>query len=484
MRADEIAKRLDVRAGYELVTYREVGLPIFSVHAMALVQERQERSCIEEFVLRAMVAGLETVAQIEGILGLPRRIVATTLADLVRQEAIRTSAGGDRVSVTDRGRELLSERELVSPAEQTVWFPYDGLLRRPKWFGDTQLLRPSDLREQGIAAIRAIPARPPEVDELGAAEVSEVVRLAASAARSERQILRIQTVEKRYRMYLPALALFYRAVEGDEIQVGFAIEGRLSQEHELAFARGGGPERQAMFDGLRDKSSMPRLDGPLAGRAAELLEAASALRRDVAQITSTRSAVDKAAVAHVLAGTDEARAEAAKKEEGARSTLSAAEAGLNKALVRPLPVYEHPGILEAAVRDAKQRLVILSPWIRHAVVTDAFLRGLQKACGRGVRVSIGFGLGDVDEGEKAWDADARRALEQAAKDLPNLVVRRLGNTHAKVLIQDSDLMVITSFNWLSYRGDASRPFREEWGTLVRDARVIEEFHSEVIKRFA
>ena len=56
MRADEIAKRLDVRAGYELVTYREVGLPIFGVHARALVQVRQERSCIEEFVLRAMVA--------------------------------------------------------------------------------------------------------------------------------------------------------------------------------------------------------------------------------------------------------------------------------------------------------------------------------------------------------------------------------------------------------------------------------------------
>lgn len=77
MRADEIARRLDNRAGYELLTYREVGLPFFGLHATALVQEKQERSCIEEFALRAFASGLESEEQIQGILGLPERIVAS-----------------------------------------------------------------------------------------------------------------------------------------------------------------------------------------------------------------------------------------------------------------------------------------------------------------------------------------------------------------------------------------------------------------------
>ena len=65
-----------------------------------------------------------------------------------------------------------------------------------------------------------------------------------------------------------------------------------------------------------------------------------------------------------------------------------------------------------------------------------------------------------------------------------LEVRRLGDTHAKVLIKDSDFFVITSFNWLSFRGDPSKPFREEWGTMVRDPTLVDDFYSEIVKRFS
>src|SRR5438876_669493 len=104
MTPDEVAKRLDNRAGYELITYREVGLPIFGISATALLLERQERSCIEEFTLRFLSAGLNLPAQIRGVLGLPQRIMDTTLADLVRQEAIRTSTGKEELILAERGK--------------------------------------------------------------------------------------------------------------------------------------------------------------------------------------------------------------------------------------------------------------------------------------------------------------------------------------------------------------------------------------------
>ena len=58
------------------------------------------------------------------------------------------------------------------------------------------------------------------------------------------------------------------------------------------------------------------------------------------------------------------------------------------------------------------------------------------------------------------------------------------DTHAKVLVKDSDFFVITSFNWLSFRGDPSKAFREEWGTIVRDPPLVDDFYAEIIKRFA
>lgn len=483
MTPDEIAKRLDNRAGYELITYGEVGLPIFGVYATALIQERREQNCIEEFALRALSTGLNTSVQIQGILGLPRNIIDTTLADLVRQEAIRTTSGSDRLTLTERGKQIVSEAEVLYPAKQTIWFPFDGLLRRPKWYGGTAFLKPNEAKERGLPQLKAIPARGPTVDELSAAEVSEVVRLAVGASRGEREVLRVVTIEKRFRQFLPAVALVYRALQHDEVQVSFAIDGRISQEHELAFARGGGLERQPIFERLQEKVQLP-LDGILGGRVAEIVEAAEDLRLKMAHVTTSRSARDRASLAVIKAGSEVQRAEASAAEEQAIDDLAQSEADLKKAPVRPLPVYEHPAIFDEALSTATHRLLVVSPWIRRAVVDDAFLRNLRRACDRGVQVSIAFGLGEEDAGEKPWDAEARQKLEKLSNELPLLDVRRLVNTHAKVLVKDSDFFVITSFNWLSFRGDPSRAFREEWGTIVRDRRLVDDFYAEIIQRFA
>jgi phosphatidylserine/phosphatidylglycerophosphate/cardiolipin synthase-like enzyme len=325
--------------------------------------------------------------------------------------------------------------------------------------------------------LKAIPARGPEVNELSAADVSEVVRLAAAARKGEREVLRILTVERRARQVLPAVALVYRALQGDELQVGFAIDGRISQEHEIAFARGGGLQRQPIFQGLLEKVRL----APLPGRVAELVQAAEAQRKE-SGTTGSRSAVDKAALAVVAARSEAERAEAEAAEKRAREALKEAESRLQRGPVRPVPVYEHPEILEQAMETAQSRLLIVSPWIRRAVVNQSFLQSVRRACKRGVTVSIGFGLG-ADPGERPQDVEARQKLETLSEELDLLQVRRLGDTHAKVLVKDSDFFVITSFNWLSFRGVPSKPFREEWGTMVRDPALVDEFYAEIIERF-
>lgn len=480
MTPHEVAQRLDNRAGYELITYREVGLPVFSVLATAMIQERQERSCIEEFSLRALAAGLTTQEQVEGILGLPSAVVESTLADLLRQEAITTN--GDRVLLTARGKELADDAAGFAPSEQTIWFPYDGLLRRAKWYGGSMFLKPNEAQELGLTEVKPNPLRGPNTDELSPTEISDVLRLAVGAKPGEREVLRVVSIEKRFRQFLPAVALAYRRIGHDDIQLGFAIDGRISQEHELAFARGGGLERQQIFRELHEKPQVA-ISGPLSGRLGKIIDAASELRNKAARVTTSRSALDAASLAVVTSGSDSQREDATAAEKGARAELQEAQADFQRAPVRPLPVYEHPGVLEDAISTATTRVLIVSPWIRQAVVDDSFIRSVRRACERGVQVAIGFGLGEDDNAEKRGDAEARRKLENLANDVGALTVRRLGDTHAKVLVKDSEFFVITSFNWLSFRGDPARPFREEWGTIVRDAALVDEFYTEMIKRF-
>jgi phosphatidylserine/phosphatidylglycerophosphate/cardiolipin synthase-like enzyme len=100
-----------------------------------------------------------------------------------------------------------------------------------------------------------------------------------------------------------------------------------------------------------------------------------------------------------------------------------------------------------------------------------------------VAITIGYGLGPSDEGARQSDDEAERELLQLARDRASVVVHRLGDTHAKVLIKDAEYCVTTSFNWLSFLGDPRRSFREEWGTKVTDPSYIEHFYEELRKRF-
>lgn len=125
--------------------------------------------------------------------------------------------------------------------------------------------------------------------------------------------------------------------------------------------------------------------------------------------------------------------------------LEEAESALGRVPVRLLEVHEHPDLLVQALESAGDRLLIVSPWIRAAVVNRDFLRSLEPCAQRGVHIAIGYG---IDDGKTTYERDAeaeRQLLDLAARHEAVRVVR-LGDTHAKVLVVDQDFVVVTSFN--------------------------------------
>ena len=101
-----------------------------------------------------------------------------------------------------------------------------------------------------------------------------------------------------------------------------------------------------------------------------------------------------------------------------------------------------------------------------------------------MKIYVGYGLGEPDRDERHWDEQARLALEKLADRHPSFVMRRLGDTHAKVLIKDDEFFVISSFNWLSFKGDPNRTFREEWGALVAIPERVDDLFQRMVTRFA
>ena len=77
----------------------------------------------------------------------------------------------------------------------------------------------------------------------------------------------------------------------------------------------------------------------------------------------------------------------------------------------------------------------------------------------------------------------QESLPELARSYNNFYLKHLGDTHAKNLSSDKKLAVITSFNWLSFKGDANREFRDERGTVISDSQKINELFNSYMERF-
>jgi phosphatidylserine/phosphatidylglycerophosphate/cardiolipin synthase-like enzyme len=123
--------------------------------------------------------------------------------------------------------------------------------------------------------------------------------------------------------------------------------------------------------------------------------------------------------------------------------------------------------------------MIMSPWITPLVIDRPAIQSIRKLLERGVSLHIGYGLDEEHKPKKPIP----ETLEKLADEFPNFELRHFGNTHEKMLIKDSDYVVYTSFNWLSFRGDPNKKLRHELGIKVTDPTYVEREYSLMLDRF-
>lgn len=484
MNPEDIAARFDEREGFRLVDYAEVGLPLYRVHAIALLLAKKALLPIEEYIIRTMGEGILNVEQISSFLGLDTEIIEGTLSNLIQSDLVYQKA--DRsIELTSKGTVAVSSATAIRPTENMVSFVVDGLTRKPTLVTEFPVHLPKDLKKEGIRLVRAFPARRPQIDELDLNDIEDALILGErDISRGEARLLRIRRIVRANRIYLKAIALIYRAESGGEVQVGFAIDGRGSEEHELAFLRAKGPERLGIVKEVLKSSSSdfsPERDKDFAAMVKNMESEVKRIKRTLA---TTKFKAEIAEKRRLESTVEAERMQLVARRDNATNAARILEKQLNDIAVRPIAVYEHPELLKTALESAKTRLLIISPWITEVVVNANFLGRLDKLLRAGVDVYIGYGLDDRNKQKaRRKENSAERALENLAAKHRNFRFRRLGDTHAKVLIKDSDYYVITSFNWLSFRGDPNRTFREEWGNRVSIAEVVDTYFQEISKRF-
>jgi hypothetical protein len=483
---EEVARRYRTRPGYRLADYAGVGLPIYAVNIRALTIARKKIRPTEEFVLKCLDRGLSVPEEIAAFLGLENHVVKGILVDLAQSESIALlAAPGSRTQslrLTQKGRLTLDKAETELPEERVFAVHYDALLKRPAWYGRLETLKFEELERQGLIEIQAFPPKRPRVYDLDIAQLGRVIRVLGNPDEYRRELVAVKGIERIQKLFLPAVALVYISLDGNDVQVAFAVDEKIAAEHENSFARMDGPRKQGIVQSIRrlssESDSLKELAESLPEPAAETKNLQAAAYETEANLQETRAKL-------VSAGDSSEQAELATKLKTLEEQHERLKQELAQAVVTYLYTLDHPPLLDDALNNAKNRLLILSPWIRGEIVDSSFLQRLERLLSAGVRVYIGYGINETPTANPdIRDQSAQQNLLKLSQRYPHFRFVRLGNTHSKVLIKDSDYAVVGSFNWLSFKGDPARKFRDEQSIKIQRPELVESKFSELVGRFS
>jgi hypothetical protein len=450
MSAADVAGRFAKRPDFELIAYADVGLPYWRLRTRCELLSRKPISPIDEFILRAVGAGVERRDDLLMLLGLDDVVLDGAVGGMLAEDWL-TSVGDEQVRATEKGRAAEQAAVQERSEERMVTFEFDGLLRRPSLLALP--LEPSQLEAVGARQIPPHPTSRPDELELHdhRAEVELLIRTFGGRRDREVDLLAIKEVVRRERVFREATALLFRAVHGNELRVAFAVDGEISHEHEQRFAQARLLDRLGIARGVRSRTRHPAL----------LPEPARALYDG----DTERAARDEI----------RARSEAAEatpvEDPDVTTALGEARRRLRALPVRTVDCYEHPPLLDVALRSAKERLVIVSPRITGAVLDDDVARALRRVLDKGVSVRLAYGVSR--DAAAGVDDGAHERLRRLRNDFRTLEVAHVPSLKVNALVRDGTLAVVTNFPLLSHRGDAKRALGDERGWLLAVPELAE-----------
>ncbi|HEX7808541.1 MAG TPA: hypothetical protein VF608_07450 [Thermoanaerobaculia bacterium] len=450
MTPEEIARLHQFREGFTLVDYAEVGLPVFRLTIEAVTTSHRMMPTIHEFVMRSLALGVERETDIARMLGLKIDILqgATNLLvsdGFVARQAIQPV---ESFRLTDAGQLRLEQESVEELKEEMLVIDYDGIRRLPIRLAGASVLRASELRTNGAVEIRPYPADAPPITELAIPDVTRVIRRQGGED-FRRTVLALKRIVRRNNVFREAVALVFAADRGEEVQVAFAIDGKLSDLHERAFAEHGGPRKMGFVKAINEGDVKRRIER-IAGKQ---------LVRDYppkdAMAGSRREYLEAEVAVRSLAGAAQAASRnspARNAHRDAQERLGVARHALLAIQTRPLVCYEQDELLEEALNGAQRSLLITSAGLQPLIVNGYFLRSIDKLIESNVTVRFETQLTPSLEPRGGDQYDPLAALSKRAAD-NKLVLEKAPRQELYFLIQDDDLAVISNRPFL---GDVGR----------------------------
>jgi hypothetical protein len=473
---EDVARRFERRPGYDLIDYAPVALPIYRLTVDAITMAHREIPPIREFVMRSLGAGFDTSCEIAKFLGLDEATAEATLNQLNNDHYVSISEDGGSAILLDRGREVLAKARESSPQDEMLVFLYDRLLRKPVRLPAEQLFAPVNLDSQRTIEIRPYPAEGPRIGELSLPEIAHVLEQQAGGRESfGRDLLRLKRIVRRVRLYRPAVGLVYKKLRSSDIQIAFIVDDARHEGLEHAFSMGGGPKKMGFVRSIDESSTLAELRKYIGPEVQKLLPDTASLDQKRLAVSLARIKQQASTARLERRGGPEApeAAEERKVVEAASTALSEAEAELRAFPARPIWPFEIGELLDQALTGCQHLLVISSRDLSRAVVDARFIKRVEAALKRDVRVVISLS-------------------EAAGTSAPAVEMERLRQSHPKLqlssnkrgafhhLICDSSFALVCNRPFLGNQRKA-RFFHHITGYLLQIPELVRAFSDRIVQ---
>lgn len=468
MTIEELAqKNANAVAGYELVKYFEAASPIYKIELRFTMQKKKPLSVLQEFILKFLKENVTSTETICAFLGVNQDIVFNAIAELRANDLLTIDIYKANVKLTDKGRKVLDKASVIVPEELTFSIMMDGMTG--DLFIDTKrYYKGNELKDNTMLPLRAALERP-TVDDITYEKLNNAIKqyrvLNGKNSFFEGDLLSINRVEKVYTEYKKIYVLVYYNYEKDTMELRAFEKSTRCQEYETIILRMQNEnlhqinlDKKTIVDELSERPLLNSLPKEIIEEAEEFENKKDEYQKQIdvlkTQIIDYSEQIDSEAVPEKekVTATQQVRILRKQLEELENRQISAN---------RILNTYDHRPLMIKALKEANKQVVIVSPWIKRSGVNNEVILLIEKALQRKVKVIIGYGISE----EQDSDPKIVKRLEDMHKKKHGkyLDIVSLNNTHEKVLICDDDFLVITSFNWLSFRGDPKFGFRQETG---------------------
>ncbi|KAB8317058.1 hypothetical protein SD81_027665 [Tolypothrix campylonemoides VB511288] len=454
-----------------VIDYKPIGYPFHVLNLDLTYLTNRQLQLAEEFVMKCLNYELNNYKEIAIFLGMDEKLIEKVLSELLLKGLIKRE---DLLKLTESGLYALEQQTVLAPISETKTFYIDALNGKLRESFSLNLFDSKNNSNYALNKIVKKPRKGHIEDIVDYYEhIEKILQNYNSYNNSNKvELIQVNNIEKVYTQWHELLLILYQRNPDDrEIEYEIFSRGNIQVEYrttiEQLYAEGKKIldtifqeiEDNLIHDNLVEEQILTPI--PINEEHIKTVEKLSVkihcLDDPDSLINSKKQSI---------------------KEERKKLIQELDYIKTQSKISEIIHTYEHRTYLFNALKEAKQRIMIVSPWITEYAVDENFIKMLEETLKREIQIYIFYGIKNSSQQNSPR---AIQKLTELSTYYKNFKFKKLKNTHRKILVCDTKFGIVTSFNFLSFRADPNLTYRDELGVIIRDSATIEDLFNSGIK---